>query len=78
MGWMRHSRLLRSAVENPRIQIAFHVGGGVGCGLLLARFMPPEAAAAVGVLLVGAAILGHWYAVWSDPHKARPVSHGDG
>lgn len=61
------SPLLRSAVENLYVQIAFHALGGAGVGLLAAQLLPATIAIVVGVLFVSAAVLGHWYAVWSDP-----------
>ena len=64
---MKNSRFLRSAVENLYVQITFHAVGGAGVGLLAAQLLPVTVAVVAGVLFVSAAVLGHWYAVWSDP-----------
>lgn len=64
---MKNSPFLRGAVENPYVQITFHAVGGAGMGLLAAPLLPVPTAIVLGVLLVSAAVLGHCYAVWSDP-----------
>ena len=58
---------MRHLAENPYVQTAFHVAGGLGLGLLLAPFLQQRAAIVLGVLLLSAAVLGHWYAVLTDP-----------
>jgi len=65
---MRRNRRLRAAVENPYIQTGFHAAGGLGLGFVLAGLIPDRGpAVAVGVVLLAAAVFGHFYAVWSDP-----------
>ncbi len=64
---LRHHPRLRAAVENPYIQTAFHAAGGFGLGLFVAPVAPRELAIIVAVLLLAAAIIGHYIAVWSDP-----------
>lgn len=68
---MRHNRLLRRAVENAYIQTAFHVAGGIGLGLLLAPLLGLGNAAPLGIMLIAAAVVGHFYAVWSDPGSGK-------
>ncbi len=68
---MRDNPFLRRAVENLYVQIAFHVAGGTGLGLFLASWLRQEASLVLGVTLVGVAVLGHWYAVWSDPENRK-------
>jgi len=64
---LRHHPRLRALVENPYIQTAFHAAGGFGLGLFVAPVVPREPAIAVGVVLLAAAVIGHYMAVWSDP-----------
>lgn len=64
---MKNTPFLRGAVENLYVQISFHAIGGAGVGLLAAQLLPAPIAIVLGVLFVSAAVLGHWYAVWSDP-----------
>ncbi|MBI2885598.1 MAG: hypothetical protein HYY02_00160 [Chloroflexi bacterium] len=71
MRAFKHNRLLRRAVERPLVQTLFHGAGGLGLGLLVAPLLQPGPTGAVGILLLAAAILGHWYAVWSDPGQKR-------
>jgi hypothetical protein len=68
---LRHHPRLRAAVENSYIQTSFHVAGGFGLGLLAAPVAPRELAIAAGVLLLAAAVIGHFIAVWSDPNIGR-------
>ena len=70
LGYLKRSRVLRRAVEDPPIQVAFHVMGGAGLGLLAAHMLALPIAVAVGILLLAAAVLGHWYAVWSDQRES--------
>jgi len=67
MDTLKRSPFLRGAVESLYVQVAFHVIGGAGLGLLAAQVVPPSLAVVLALLFLGAAILGHWYAVWSDP-----------
>ncbi|MEK7215015.1 MAG: hypothetical protein AAB289_05410 [Chloroflexota bacterium] len=69
---MRRNPLLRRAVENPFIQIAFHVFGGMGLGFIVAGVAPGPVLLVMGVALLSAAVLGHFYAVWSDPANLPP------
>ncbi len=57
---------MRRLTENPYVQIAFHVAGGLGLGLLVAPLLQQKSSVALGVLLLSASILGHWYAVLRD------------
>ena len=68
---MKRNRMLRRAVENPYIQTVFHAGGGLGLGLITAPLISQTITPFLGGLLLSAAILGHWYAVWSDPERGR-------
>ena len=68
---LRYHPRLRAAVENPYIQTSFHVAGGFGLGLFAAPVAPRELAIAAGVLLLAAAVIGHYIAVWSDPDLGR-------
>lgn len=68
---MKQHSVLRQAVENPYIQTAFHAGGGLGLGLITAPLIPQTITLFLGGLFLSAAILGHWYAVWSDPNGNR-------
>ncbi|GEM_PF-2539500 len=63
----RYSRRLRATVENPYVQSAFHAAGGFGVGLFVAPVVARELAIGLGVLLLAAAVIGHYIAVWSDP-----------
>ena len=63
--------LLRRAAENPLVQTTFHALGGLGFGLMLAGALPLDARVVIGVVLMSAAILGHWYAVLTDPNRVR-------
>lgn len=70
---MRRNRRLRAAVESPYIQTAFHAAGGMGLGFVVAGLIPDRGpAVVVGVLLLAAAVIGHFYAVWSDPADQDP------
>ena len=69
MQRLKRSPFLRRAVEDLRVQVSFHVVGGVGLGLLLAQITPNEPAALLGALFIVAALMGHWYALWSDPSR---------
>ena len=62
--------LARRAAENPLVQTLFHAAGGCGLGLLTAPTLNREPQVILGVLFLAAAILGHWYAVLSDPQRA--------
>lgn len=66
---MRTNPVLRNMVEDPRIQTIFHVAGGLGLGLLISPIVPRRCATPAGLALVTMAVLGHWYAVWSDPNS---------
>lgn len=70
---MREHRVLRRASSNQYVQTVFHAAGGAGAGLLLAPLLQYPIAVVLGLALLAAAILGHWYAVWSDP-DTRGVS----
>ena len=65
---MERNSALRRAVENPYVQTAFHAGGGLGLGILVAPLLPQTIMPFLGGLLLSAAIRGHWYAIWSDPN----------
>ncbi len=73
---MRRNPMLRRAVENPYIQVTFHVLGGMGLGFVIASAAPNPLLLVAGVLLVAAAALGHVYAVWSDPANLPPGRRG--
>ena len=66
---------MRRLAENPYVQTAFHVAGGIGLGVFLAPFLPQKAAMLLSVILLSAAILGHWYAVVTDPSNRGPREH---
>jgi hypothetical protein len=68
---LRHHPKLRALVENPYVQSAFHAAGGFGLGLFVAPVVPREPAIAVGVVLLAAAVIGHYIAVWSDPELRK-------
>ena len=73
---MRRNRHLRRAVENPYIQIAFHALGGVGLGFTIASMAPHPLLLEAGVALIATAVIGHFYAVWSDPSNLPPNPGG--
>lgn len=64
-------KAVRRLAENQYVQIAFHVAGGLGLGLFVSPWLQPKAAVVLGVVLMSAAVLGHWYAVLSDPNNKR-------
>src|SRR5262245_49069444 len=49
---LKRSRLLRGAVEDIRVQVAFHAMGGAGAGLIAAQFMPASVAFTCGLCLL--------------------------